>query len=66
MKMTLHVNGLTFSSPVTDEVSVAEAKAAIYENIENMNKLEMECDDGSFVVVGEEALKSSVIVFSEQ
>lgn len=65
MKMTLHINGLTFTSRVTDEVSVNDAKSAIYENIEQLNKLEMECDDGSFIVIGEAALQNSVIVFSE-
>jgi hypothetical protein len=65
MKMTLHTNGLTFTSKVTDEVSVEEAKLSIYSVIEKMNKLEMECDDGSFVVIGEQALQNSILVFSE-
>ncbi|MCP5079877.1 MAG: hypothetical protein GY951_17720 [Psychromonas sp.] len=64
MKMTLHINGLTFTSASTDEVSVVDAKATIYENLENMNKLEMECEDGSFIVIGEKALQGAVMVFS--
>ena len=65
MKMTLLTNGFTFTSKVTDEVSVEEAKLSIYSVIEKMNKLEMECDDGSFVVIGEQALQNSILIFSE-
>ncbi|MCP3908956.1 MAG: hypothetical protein GY712_13180, partial [Oceanicoccus sp.] len=43
---------------------VVDAKATIYENLENMNKLEMECEDGSFIVIGEKALQGAVMVFS--
>jgi len=65
MKMTLHVNGLTFSSPPTDVVSVSDAKLAFYDNIQMMKKLEMECEDGSFIVIGEAALQNAVAVFSD-
>ena len=65
MKFTLHVNGLVFESAITDKISVEKAKSAVYENIENMNKLEMESSDGSFVVIGKDALQSAVLIFSE-
>ncbi|MCP4100966.1 MAG: hypothetical protein GY750_06020 [Lentisphaerae bacterium] len=65
MKMTVHVNGLIFETPTTEEATVEEAKAAIYENIERLNKIEFETVDGSFVVMGEKSLQSAVLVFSE-
>ena len=65
MKTTLHVNGMTFETAVTKEVSVEDAKTAVYENIESINKLEFLCSDGSFVVIGEKALSSAILVFSE-
>lgn len=65
MRMTLITNGVTFKSPLTDEVSVEEAKATIYGNIQNMNKLEMVCEDGSYVIIGVEALQNAIIIFSE-
>lgn len=66
MKITLHVNGMTFESPTTNEMSTEDAKSVIYESIESMNKLELECSDGSFVVIGEEALSNAILVFSDE
>lgn len=66
MKITLHVNGMTFESPTTNEVSTEEAKGVIYENIENMDKLEFLCSDGRYVVIGEKALSNAILVFSDE
>lgn len=65
MRMTLHVNGLTFESKSEDGVDKEEAKNSVFKLINEMDKLEMECSDGSFVVIGEEAMKRAVLVFSD-
>ena len=65
MKLTLHVNGLTFESAITGEVSVETAKGRLFDNLDELKKLEMKLSNGSFVIIGEGALKNSVLIFSE-
>lgn len=65
MRMTLHINGLTFVSKSTDDISMEAAKLSFYSNIDKLNKLEMGCDDGRFIVIGKQALQNAIMIFSE-
>lgn len=64
MQLTIYLNGLTFKSKVSNEMTAEEAKDVFYSQFENMNKVEMELDSGGFLVIGEQALQSAVLVFS--
>jgi hypothetical protein len=65
MKITIHVNGMTFTTAIDSGMSAKEAKESVYENIEQMHKLEMTLDDGTFLVMGKEALSNSILIFSD-
>ena len=63
MQLTIHINGLTFKSKATDEMTAEKAKSVFYEQFEKMNKLEMETEDGGFLIIGEQALQNAVLIF---
>ncbi len=65
MHLTIYVNGLTFKSQKSNEMTAEEAKDIFYDQFEKMNKLEMNLDDGGFLIIGEQALQNAVLVFSE-
>ncbi len=65
MQLTIYVNGLTFKSQKSNEMTAEEAKDIFYDQFEKMNKLEMNLDDGGFLIIGEQALQNAVLVFSE-
>ena len=65
MRLIIYVNGLTFKSKSTSEMTAEKAKDVYYAHLEKMNKLEVNLDDGGFLIIGEQALKNAVLVFSE-
>ena len=65
MQLTIYVNGLTFKSKQSNEMTADKAKDVFYSQFEKMNKVEMELDDGGFLIIGEQALQNAVLVFSE-
>ncbi len=65
MKITVHVNGLIFTSKVTDEMTPEEAKEAFFKDFEKMEKFTVKTKDGSFILFGKTALQNAVLVFSE-
>ena len=46
-------------------MTAEKAKSIFYDQFEKMNKVEMELDDGGFLIIGEQALQNAVLVFSE-
>jgi len=65
MRMTVYVNDMTFKTAVINDVSAQKAKDSLYRDIHSINKFSFEAQDGSFVVLGETALKDAVFVFGE-
>lgn len=65
MQLTIYANGLTFKSKQSNEMTAEEAKDVFYAQFEKMNKVEMELDNGGFLIIGEQALQNAVLVFSE-
>ena len=65
MQLTIYINGQTFKSKAGNEMTAEKAKDVFYAKFEKMNKLEMETDDGGFLIIGEQALQNAVLVFSE-
>lgn len=65
MQLTIYVNGLTFKSMKSDAMTAEKAKDAFYSQFEKMNKVEMDLDDGGFLIIGEQSLQNAVLVFSE-
>ena len=65
MQLTIYVNGLTFKSKSGNHMTAEKAKSIFYDQFEKMNKVEMELDDGGFLIIGEQALQNAVLVFSE-
>ncbi len=65
MQLIIYVNGLTFKSKQSNEMTAEKAKDVFYSQFEKMNKVEMELDDGGFLIIGEQALQNAVLVFSE-
>ncbi len=65
MQLTIYVNGLTFKSKQSNEMTAEKAKDVFYSQFEKMNKVEMELDYGGFLIIGEQALQNAVLVFNE-
>jgi hypothetical protein len=65
MQLTIYVNGLTFKSKSSRKMTAEKAKDVFYAQFEKMNKVEMELDDGGFLIIGEQALQNAVLVFGE-
>lgn len=65
MRLTIYTNGLVFNSSSNSDMSAEKAKTLFYAQFERMNKLEMTLEDGSFLMIGEEALKNAVLVFRD-
>lgn len=61
MRITVHVNGMTFKSKESDE-EPAVVKSQLFDQLDKMNKLEFEADDGSYVLIGHEAFKKCILV----
>ena len=53
-----------FVSKITEEAETIEIKNAIYESITEMNKFELEMEDG-FVVFGEQMVKNGCFIIKE-
>ena len=65
MKITLKVNGFTFVSAPIEDLSAEDMKDILYKDFSEMDKLEMECNDGSFIIIGKEALQNAILICSE-
>ena len=66
MKVTIFVNGQEFSSKEDEsaDISAKDLAEQIYQMIDSANKFKLETDKG-FIVLGETALKSCVMLISD-
>ena len=60
-QITIIHEGENYKSKLTDELSAKDAKDAIYAKLEEFKKLEMELEDGGFLLIPENALKGCLI-----
>ena len=58
-------NGMDFYSTDVPEMSPEELCDDFYSYFQYFNKLKTEIEDGDFFLIGEDALKSCVILFEE-
>jgi hypothetical protein len=61
MRMEMEYQGKTYKMKATDEMPQGKVAEGFYKNFPNMDRLKMELEDGSIIVIGKIALQSSVI-----
>ena len=64
-RMHIIYNGMDFYSMDVPEMSSEELCDEFYSQFEYFNKLKIEFENGDFFLIGEDALKSCVILFEE-
>ena len=63
--MTVILNDRKYESKDNDEVGAKEVSEYFYKTIAEMNSLQIELVTGSYLVLGETALKQCAIIFSD-
>jgi hypothetical protein len=53
--------GKTYKTKATDKISQDKVAEELYKNLSNMDRLKMELEDGSIIILGKIALQSAVI-----
>lgn len=61
MKMIIDYAGNRYETPETDEATAEQTKTALYEQLERLNKLELQLKDGGFLLLGSDAVKLCAI-----
>lgn len=61
MWMELEYQGKTYKTVTTDEMDQGKAVEVFYENFSKMDRMKMELEDGSILIIGKDALQSAVI-----
>ena len=65
MRMTTHVNGMTFESAESNKSSASEACNIFYEKLEAVESIQVKLKDGGFLIIGSEAVKNAVIILND-
>ena len=61
MWMELEYQGKTYKTKTTDQTDQDKAVETIYENLAKMDRMKMDLEDGSILIIGKDALQSAVI-----
>jgi hypothetical protein len=61
MWMEMEYQGKTYKTKATDKISQGKVAEELHNNFSNMDRLQMELEDGSIIVIGKIALQSAVI-----
>ena len=65
MRIVLTVDGNTYKSITTDDVSRDDAVEALYEELDNINKFKMELEDGRVLLLPVDVIRRAhIIVYS--
>ena len=62
MQVTVEYEGKTYKGVENKDVKASDAANALYEGFESYDKLQLELEDGSVLILGKHALQSCVIV----
>ena len=63
MYMEIKIDGLTYRTKKSNEATAKEVQNKLYENFNEMEKLQCDLDDGGFFVMGKAALQRAQIIF---
>ena len=64
-QLTIKYEGETYKSALTEELSAKDMKDAIYAQLEDLYKLELELEGGGFLLLPENAIKGCTIQIKE-
>lgn len=61
MRLEFEYQGKTYKTASTTEIEKDEAVEKIYDSFASMEKMKLDLEDGSTIIIGETALKSGVL-----
>jgi hypothetical protein len=61
--MIIKIDGLTYQTKKSNELTAKEIQNKLYENFAGMEKLQCDLDDGGFLLMGRDALQRAQIIF---
>ena len=65
MRIELTVDGKTYKSIATDDISRDDAVEALYEELANINKFKMELEDGTVLLLPVDVIRRAhIIIYS--
>ena len=66
MKLKIILDGETYVSKSTDKAEAKEIAEQHYQNAEHMAKSKLELDSGGFMVMGEDACRRAVFIYTDE
>lgn len=62
MKMIIEYAGKSYESAESDEETKEQVMKAMYADMENLTKIQMELKGGGFLILGSDAIQSCAII----
>jgi len=65
MRMKLISNGITYVGKITDKQTAKKIADIMFDQISTMDRLQLELEDGNFLVIGNDALQNAHLIFEQ-